>query len=230
MSNLKTIIYRGTMLTTIKKSIQDILSPDVLKFILKIGLGSILIWVLLLGFFWSSFENFVTSYLTWIPWEWAQNTIAYIAAPFVGYTLIIITISLLTSLYSENLLIHLAKKHYPHQKAVATPSISGSIVTTVQSILLFLVLLMLLSPLLLIPLLGQIVMLYLWSILLKSPTVHDVGGLFITDKLLLKEKRKQSNIIAMIASLFNYVPLLNIFAPVFAQIMFLHHILGQDSN
>ena len=71
-------------------------------------------------------------------------------------------------------------------------------------------------------------MLYLWSILLKAPTIHDVGGLFIKDKEELKQKGKKSNIIAMIASLFNYIPILNIFAPLFAQIMFLHQILGQN--
>jgi len=32
----------------------------------------------------------------------------------------------------------------------------------------------------------------------------------------------------MIASLFNYIPILNAFAPVFAQILFLHHILGKE--
>jgi len=30
----------------------------------------------------------------------------------------------------------------------------------------------------------------------------------------------------MVAAGFNYVPVVNIFAPVFAQILFLHHILG----
>jgi uncharacterized protein involved in cysteine biosynthesis len=200
----------------------------VLKFILKIGLGSIAIWIAILWYFWDSFENFITSYLTWIPWEWAQDTIAYVAAPFAGYTLIMITISTLTSFYSEKLLIDLGKKHYPEQPAIASPSILGSIILMIQSTLLFLFLLILLSPLLFIPLLGQVLMLYLWSILLKSPTVHDVGGLFINDRKKLKEKQKKSTIIAMIASLFNYIPLLNIFAPVFAQIMFLHHILGKN--
>jgi len=218
------------MLNTIKKSIQDILSPTVLKFILKIGLGSIAIWIAILWYFWDSFESFITSYLTWIPWEWAQDSIAYIAAPFAAYTLIMITVSTLTSMYSEEVLISLGKKHYPKQPAIASPSISGSISTLIQSTLLFLFLLIILSPLLFVPILGQALMLYLWSILLKSPTVHDVGGLFITNKKELKEKRKKSNIIAMIASLFNYIPLLNIFAPLFAQIMFLHHILGKSKK
>jgi len=103
---------------TIQKTIQDLLSPMVLKFILKIGLGSIAFWVGVLWYFWGSFEHFILSYLTWIPWTWAKEIIAYIAAPFTGYMLIIITISTLTSLYSEDLLIALAKKHYPKQQIV----------------------------------------------------------------------------------------------------------------
>ncbi len=64
--------------------------------------------------------------------------------------------------------------------------------------------------------------------LLKSPTIHDVGGLFIKNKKELKQKHKKFNIIPIIASLFKYIPILNIFAPLFAQIMFLHYILGKN--
>jgi uncharacterized protein involved in cysteine biosynthesis len=215
------------MLNTIKKSLQDILSPMVLKFILKIGLSSIAIWITILWYFWGTFSSFITSFLSWIPWDWAKDSIAYVAAPFVGYTLIIVSIAILTSLYSEKLLIALAKKHYPKKQALASPSIGGSISSTLSATLLFAFLFIILSPTFLIPIIGQAIMLYVWSILLKAPTVHDVGGLFITDKKELKDKRKKSNMIAMTASLFNYIPLLNIFAPIFAQIMFLHHILGK---
>jgi uncharacterized protein involved in cysteine biosynthesis len=55
-----------------------------------------------------------------------------------------------------------------------------------------------------------------------------VGALFINDKKILKEKKKKTRVLAMIAALFNYIPLVNIFAPVFAQILFLHHILGKE--
>ena len=214
---------------TIKKSIQDILSPEVMKFILKIGLGSILLWVVVLWSFWIKFETFVTSYLTWIPWEWLQESVAYIAAPLVGYLLIIITISTLTSLYSEPLLISLAKKHYPHQKVQGSVSIVGSLLVTLKATVIFFLLFILCLPLIFIPIFGQVVMLYLWSILLKAPTIHDVGGLFISDKKILKKRNKKSTFIAMLASLFNYIPLLNIFAPIFSQILFLHHILGNKN-
>ncbi|CAA6816696.1 MAG: Unknown protein [uncultured Sulfurovum sp.] len=215
------------MINTIKKSLTDSLSPMVLIFILKIGLASIAIWSTILWYFWDFFSGFVTSYLTWIPWDWAQDSVSYVAAPFIGYTLIIITISILTSLYSETLLIALAKKHYPEKKVIGSPSIRGSIFATLKSAFIFAFLFMILWPTIFIPLVGQVIMLYLWSILLKAPTVHDVGGLFISNKKELKIKRKKSTLIAMTASLFNYIPLLNLFAPIFAQIMFLHHILGK---
>lgn len=211
---------------TVQRSIKDILSPMVLKFILKIGVGSIFIWIVILWQFWEKFESFVVSFLSWIPWEWMQDTVAYIAAPLVGYMMIIITISILTSMFSETLLIALAKKHYPNKKAIGSVSITGSIIVTIKATLIFILLFIVLVPLLFIPLFGQVVMLYLWSILLKSPTIYDVGGLFISDKQVLKKRSKKSTTIAMIASLFNYIPFLNIFAPIFAQILFLHHILG----
>ena len=216
------------MPTTIKRSLQDIFSSTVLMFILKVGLGSIAFWISILWYFWDDFSSFTTSFLTWIPFDWLKESVIYIAAPLLGYILIIVTISTLTSLYSEKVLISLAKKHYPKVKVVASPTISGSIGATLSSTLLFLFLVIVLFPLLFIPVLGQALMLYLWSILLKAPTVHDVGGLFIKEKKELKQKRKKSNIIAMIASLFNYIPILNIFAPLFAQIMFLHQILGKN--
>ncbi len=216
------------MINIIKKSLQDIFSSTVLMFILKVGLGSIIFWISILWYFWGDFSSFVASFLTWIPFDWLKESVIYIAAPLVGYILIIVTISTLTSLYSEKVLISLAKKHYPKVKVVASPTISGSIGATLSSTLLFLFLIIVLFPLLFIPVLGQGLMLYLWSILLKAPTIHDVGGLFIKDKEELKQKGKKSNIIAMIASLFNYIPILNIFAPLFAQIMFLHQILGQN--
>jgi len=214
---------------TIGKTTKDILSLRVLTFTLIIGISSILIWVVTLWSYWQEFEGFVTSYLSWIPWEWAKDTVAYISAPLVGYSMIIITISILTSIFSEYLLISLAKKHYPQHKDIYSVSILGSIMVTIKSIIIFVIFFTILFPFTFIPILGQLLMLYLWSILLKEPTVYDVGGLFINDKQVLKKRNKKSTLIAMIASLFNYIPLLNIFAPIYAQIMFLHHILGNST-
>lgn len=218
----------------ISKSFTDILSPLVLSFVLKVGLGSILLWVVILSIFWDLYSSVIGIFIQKIPlvgsWEWVQSGGSFIISLIIGYMLVIITISAFTSLFSEPILKKLAKKHYPSVNVVGTPSITKSLILTLKASVVFLLVFLLSFPLLFIPVLGQIWMLWLWAILIKEPTTYDVGSLFIADKDTLKAKSKTSGITAMLASLFNYIPLLNIFAPVFAQILFLHQILGKETE
>ncbi len=220
------------MKKVISKSLNDILSPAVLSFVLKVGFGSILLWIILLWASWDLYAGMIASYIQKIPfvgsWEWFQSSGAFLTALIVGYMFIIITVSIFTSLYSEPLLIKLAQKHYPNVSVVGSPNITKSMILSIKAGLIFLLLFLFTFPLIFIPILGQIWMLWLWSVLIKEPTAYDVGSLFIADKKIVKGRTKKSNIIAMIASLFNYVPVLNIFAPVFAQVLFLHHVLEKE--
>jgi uncharacterized protein involved in cysteine biosynthesis len=209
----------------VTKSLRDIFSPSVVTFVVKIALLSLLSTFILSWVAWDPLFGLITLYAGWIPWEWLTATITSLASLIIAYTLFIIMVSLFTALMSEKLLITLAKKHYPSIPIAGSADVTTSVLITLKSSAVFIGLFIPLLPLLFIPILGQVVMLYLWSILLKAPTVYDVGSLFIRDKEVLKAKSKKSTLIAMIGSLFNYIPLLNLFAPVFAQILFLHHIL-----
>lgn len=212
----------------ITKSIKDILSSDVIIFVAQIGLAALMASGLFTWYFWGTLTGFISSYLSWIPWEWLQTSGANVMTFGLAYMIFIVTVALLTSLYSEKLLIKLAKKHYPAVAVVGSADISTSILLTLKASIIFLLLFVLLLVFIFIPLVGQVVLLYLWSVLLREPTLYDVSALFINDKKVLKEKKKKTRVLAMVASLFNYIPVLNAFAPIFAQILFLHHILGKE--
>ena len=216
------------MTETIGKSFKDILSITVLLFVLKVTLISLAVTAALLWLVGGSLNGFIGSYLSWLPWEWLQTTGASVASVAIAYMLFIITISIVTSFMVEPLLIKLAKKHYPETEVVGTPNITTSIILSLKSAMIFLMLFMFTFPIMFIPLVGAVWMLWLWSILLKAPTIYDVSSLFIADKKEVKNKTKKSTLLAMVAAGFNYIPVLNIFAAVFAQILFLHHILGKE--
>lgn len=209
------------------KSLRDIVSPKVLLFILKIALGSFLLMVLFFWIFWDSFSHFVSSLVSAVPFIGSLGVVqgggAFLASLIVAYGVIIVAISLLTSLYSPTLLLDLAKKEYGIIGSDES-KIGKSIYYNIKAGLIFLLLLILLLPLLFVPVLGQIVMLLLWALLIKEPTLYDVSSLFIEDE---KEYKGQKSIwfVAIVASLFNYIPILNLFAPIFAQIMFMHWLL-----
>jgi uncharacterized protein involved in cysteine biosynthesis len=216
------------MISLFFKSLKDILSPSVIAFIVKIALSSMVLMALILWIFWDNFSQLVASLISLIPFigsfEFMQNSGSFFGALIVGYGLIIALISILTSIYSPKLLVKLAKKSYPNIEANDYSKISKSIFYNIKATAIFIVGLILLLPVIFIPVLGQIVMLFLWSILLKEPTFYDVSSLFIeNEKSYIKGKSIW--IVAICASLFNFIPIVNIFAPIFAQIMFMHWLL-----
>jgi len=216
------------MKSTITKSLQDLFSKDVILYVIKTAILSLGLSIVVIWLFWDSLTGLISTFLGWIPWEWLQHTGAGVVNVLLIYILFIIIVSLLTSLTSESLLKKLAHKHYPDIKASATPNMTASIVLTLKATGLFLLLFIPAIPLLFIPIVGQVIMLYLWSILIKKPTIYDVSALFAIEEQV--NTGKKATTLAMIASLFNYVPLLNIFTPVFAQVLFLHYALQHKQS
>ncbi len=211
---------------TITKSFKDLFSATVLAFIVKTTVISLAVTAVIAWVLSSSIVAFVKQYLSWVPWEWAQSTGASVAVVTIGYMLFIAIHSIVTSFMVEPLLIKLAQKHYPHTPPVGTPHITTSLWMSLKAAALFLIVFLFTFPLMFVPLLGAVYMLWLWSILIKSPTIYDVGSLFISDPKQLKARSQRSTLLAMLAAGLNYIPLLNIFSPVFAQILFLHKIVG----
>ena len=212
------------MKSTISKSLQDLLSGEVIGYVIRISLYALLLSVLVVWLFWDTLTGWIGAFLGWIPWEWLQHTGAGIVNVLLIYMLFIIIVSVLTSLTSETLLKRVAQRHYPQLSANGTPNISKSLLLSLKAAGLFLLLFIPSLPLLFVPILGQLLMLYLWSLLIKKPTAYDVGSLFSVETEISTGKR--GTLLAMTASLFNYLPLLNIFTPVFAQILFLHDALS----
>jgi len=212
------------MKTVIQKSLQDIFSLEVIFFVTKTAFIAFMFAFPVIWFFEDALANFIHLYLQWIPSDSFQNYGARVITWSISYTIFIVIVLLLTLKNSEKLLIKLAKKHYPNLVVHKAPHIFVSMFVTFKSFMIFFMALMFCMPFLPIPILGQGLMLYLLSILIKKP-MYRLGSLFISDKKVFKEKMNNSNKIALLATLFNYIPIVNIFAPMFRQILFLHHIL-----
>ena len=208
--------------STLTKTLKDVLSPSVIGFTIKIAFLSLFITIVIMWLVHGLLESLISSYLTWIPWDFLKSTVANLGVVLTGYVLFIAAISIFTSLLSDKLLVKIAKKHYNDIEQVGEPKLLQTLWINIKATLIFLALFIVALPFLFIPILGQMVMLFLWSILIKEPTEHDVNVLFSTHKI------RSSRSISLIASLFNYIPLLNIFASVFAQILFLHDMMQKE--
>ncbi len=208
----------------LKKSFVDILSPSLFAFVLKVTLISLLLSTGLIWLLKDIAKSFMLTYLSWIPLGWLQNVGIGIGMVSMGYMLLIITISILTSVMAEPFIVKLAKKRYPQMSLISKTDTKRSLFISVRSALFFAILFLFSFPLIFVPFLGMLWMLFLWSILLKKPTIYDIGTLFLQEKQKRELNSKELTLLMMAASIFNYIPFLNLFSAIFSQIATLHYI------
>lgn len=209
------------MISSILKTFGDILSLKVFFFVLKIAFFSLIATIAIMWGAWDIISVVMSSYLEFIPWDWLQISSQTLIKVLFGYMLFIALTSMNTSIWSDDVIREISLQHYPNIEPSGKPEILKVIFMNIKATVIFFVLFVLCLPFIFIPIIGQITMLYLWSIQVKVPTAYDVGVLFH------KPDAVSSRTLAMIASLFNYIPILNIFAPLFAAILFLHDFMSK---
>ncbi len=162
--------------------------------------------------------------LTWLPFETVEKGIAFLIGFYVIYNGIIVTMLFITSLFSEPIIIGVEKKHF-EGKEVMRDNLFKSIGYTIKDTLIFIVASIIAFPLLFIPIVNIVVQVVLWAWLIKDTISYDALALTRekVDKSEVKEHRFSVWFISLIASLFNFVPLLNLFSPYFGEIAMFHY-------
>jgi hypothetical protein len=216
------------MQQSIIKSFKDLISRMVLGYVAKIALLSLVLSGVVVWLFGGMIGSVVSSYLSFIPWEWLQQSGLTILNVLISYMIFISIHAILTSVMIEPLLVKLIKKHYPAMSIVGSPDIRKSIIISIKAALIFLGVFLATLPISFVPLVGAVWMLWVWSLLIKEPTIYDIHSLISSDTHKKLLTSKQSTIIAMIASGFNYIPVLNILSTVYAYILFLHFVANKQ--
>ncbi len=162
--------------------------------------------------------------LTWLPFETVEKGIAFLIGFYVIYNGIIVTMLFITSLFSEPIIIGVEKKHF-EGKEVMRDNLFKSIGYTIKDTLIFIVASIIAFPLLFIPIVNIVVQVILWAWLIKDTISYDALALTRekVNKSEVKEHRFSVWFISLIASLFNFVPLLNLFSPYFGEIAMFHY-------
>ena len=115
------------MVQILAKSFKDIFSFSVLLFVGKVTVISVVLTAIFLLFFSGVLTAFISSYLSWVPWEWVRTTGASVGTIAAAYMIFIMVLSTFTSLMVEPLLIKLAKKHYPNSPVIGKANITTSL-------------------------------------------------------------------------------------------------------
>ncbi|HFB53495.1 MAG TPA: EI24 domain-containing protein [Sulfurimonas autotrophica] len=191
---------------------------------LLIGLLSTAFWSVVWfyegGYIYSQFLKL----LTWLPFETIEKGLSYLIGFYIIYTGIVVTIIFVTSAYSTAFLQRVKERHFPYDRMyddfeykTIKQTIKDTAIFTAASIISF--------PLLFIPIVNFIILVGLWIWLMKDTLACDTAAFVFgeVDKEKLKEYKGAIWGIAFIGSLFNFIPVFNVFGPYFTELAMFYY-------
>ncbi len=193
------------------------------------------ILILLIALFWALFGFYnwdlifkeVQKILTWFPFQTLEAGVAALLAMMVYYNFFIVSLALVVLVYRRPFLETLQLRDYPDAKLVESLKKRTFVSVAFRDVAIFFFLLILFYPLFFVPFANMLTQVLFWAWLIKESYFLSVSSLYAQEAE-IKELKKHGFIlwsIAIIASLLNLVPIINILSPFFAQILYFHWVM-----
>jgi hypothetical protein len=163
--------------------------------------------------------------LTWLPFETVEKGIAALIAINNLYNGVIISVLFLAILFTPALIKEVEIREF-REDTVDASKMADTFGYTLKDTLIFLVASVVAFPLLFVPVLNVITQIALWIWLYKDTLAHS-AALFVEREekaALLKAHRGAIWFLTFVAVLFNFVPVVNIFGPVFGIVAIFYYL------
>ena len=184
-------------------------------------------WAAAMFYKWDEIFPRVEKLLALLPFNTVAEASAGLLAFYLLYNLFILSLFFAVSLFRKRFLEPLREQYYP---SVTLPQervgrFHG--VRLINDAFFFLVISLISAPVLFIPIANVIVQLFLWAWLYKESYFLSTCNLYCSkaDHENLTRHRAVIAAVAIMAAVLNFVPVVNIFTPFFAQLMFFHWIM-----
>ncbi|WP_456383116.1 EI24 domain-containing protein [Hydrogenimonas sp.] len=189
------------------------------------------LWALVLLFKWNEIFEEIQKLLTLLPFQTVADASAWLLAFYFFYNAFILTLFLVISLFRKPYLEAIRRIEYPeilpNEKGVG----KSHHARIFQDAILFFLFSLIAFPILFIPVANVVTQVFLWAWLYRESFFLSTCNLYCDERDYreLREHRVVIRSIAVLTALLNFLPVINVFAPFFAQIMFFHWIMEHKS-
>ncbi len=186
-------------------------------------------WYILMH--WGLFKNSIANkLLTWLPFQTVAEGSAILLNFYILYSFYILTLFLIISLFRQSFLSNILEIDYPDASINKTNIKTGHKFIALRDTGMFIGLTLLFSPLLMIPIINVLIQLLLWAWLYRDANFRGTCRLYCTQEKFEQLKGHKFIIwsIAFFASILNFIPIINIFTPFFAQLIIFHWIMAEN--
>ncbi len=227
------------MFDALSRAFRDLFQFRILWIALWPIVTAALLWLIIGVIFWGIFSNWLTSGLTFIgiqDWiegiepQWVAHTIQVAAHLILFVPLVFVTALVITALFAMPMLIRLvAERDFPQLERKNGGSIVGNLLNTLFAILIFIVIWVVTSPLWLVGvgiIIPFVAAAYLNQRLFRYDALAEHAS---HEEMKALVSANQSSLwgLGLLTGLTQFVPILNLFAPVLSGLAFIHFGLGR---
>ena len=226
----------------LSRAFRDLFQFRVLWIVIWPVLAASLLWLLLGVAFWSTFSGWIASGLTalgiqtWLEGvepRWVAYGIQATVHLILFVPLVFVTALVITALFAMSALIHMvANRDYPHLERKNGGSFAGSLLNALVALGIFIAIWLVTLPLwligagLVIPFIATAYLnqrLFRYDALAEHASQDEMRAIFSSQRSLLWG-------LGLLTGLVQFIPILNLFAPVLAALAFIHFGLARLQN
>src|SRR3982751_4242462 len=222
------------IVAALSRAFRDLFQRRVLWIMVWPILAASLLWIVLGIAFWSLFSEWITSMLSsmgiqkWLGGlepGWITHGIQAIAHLILFIPLVFVTAVVMTALFSMPALVHLVgDRDYPQLKREKGGSAVGSLVNVLLALPIFITVWMVTVPLwlagvgVILPFIAAAYLnqrLFRYDALAEHATFEEMKALFFIHRVSLW-------VLGLLTGLVQFIPVFNLFAPIFTGLAFIH--------
>lgn len=229
-----------SVVSALVEALKTLLNPKMLALVLWPILLALIVWLAIAFFYWGSWADSLTALIQATPLEkWVQQgflaTVSNYLVKFMLAVLLLaavyLTAMLITAVFVMPIMVnHMARKYYPDLERKQGGTIADSVANTAAAIAVYCLGWVLSLPLwLFLPLaivLPVILMAYLNQRLFRYDALSEHASKQEYEQIVRHAAPRLYSLGAIIG-LLNFVPLVNLFTPIYAGLAFIHLCLGE---
>ena len=198
--------------------IESELSKNTIKYFTIItALISIVFWSIVFISKKEFIINYISHILKILPFETVEELLSIFLAALFFYLLYCVSISISFLIIFIPKLKEIAIEEYP-QIPYKEISYKKLFFIIIRDLIIYIILAILLYPFMLVPFINIIVLMFLWAYMIKDSYYQTVHMLFE-----INLTKKERWILAIMSTFLNFLPIINIFAPLFGILMYFHY-------
>ncbi|WP_457561062.1 EI24 domain-containing protein [Caminibacter sp.] len=192
--------------------------------------SSIIFFSLLYAFLFITKWDFIYSeiqrLLTILPFDTVSKAVGAILAVYIFYNLFILTLFIAIFFFAKPLLEAIKEAEYPDVEINKEDKFAFKRVF-LKDVGLFVLLFILLFPLFFVPVINIGIQLFLWTKLYHDSFLYFVCNEYCSNDVFeeIKNHNLKTILLASFAASFNFLPIINFFAPFFTIILFFHCVM-----